>query len=42
VLSTFTGVGLDKFTFYQILIGLILFQVFFLNFVKSKRPEVKT
>jgi flagellar protein FlaJ len=42
VLSTFTGVGLDKFTFYQILGGLILFQVFFLNFVKSKRPEVKT
>ncbi|MFB6291837.1 MAG: type II secretion system F family protein [Candidatus Nanohaloarchaea archaeon] len=42
VLSTFTGVGLDKFTFYQILGGLILFQIFFLNFVKSKRPEVKT
>lgn len=42
VLSTFTGVGLDEFTFYQILGGLILFQLFFLNFVKSKRPEVKT
>lgn len=42
ILSTFTGVGLDKFAFYQILGGLILFQVFFLNFVKSKRPEVKT
>lgn len=42
VLSTFTGVGLDKFTFYQILGGLVLFQIFFLNFVKSKRPEVKT
>lgn len=42
VLSSFTGVGLDTFTFYQILGGLILFQVFFLNFVKSKRPEVKT
>lgn len=42
VLSTFTGVGLDKFMFYQILGGLILFQIFFLNFVKSKRPEVKT
>lgn len=42
VLSTFTGVGLTNFTFYQILGGLILFQVFFLNFIKSKRPEVKT
>lgn len=42
VLSTFTGVGLDRLTFYQMLAGLILFQVFFLNFVKSKRPEVKT
>ncbi len=41
VLSTFTGVGLNQFTFFQILGGLILFQVFFLNFVKSKRPEVK-
>lgn len=42
VLSTFTGVGLNKFTFFQILGGLILFQIFFLNFVSSKRPEVKT
>lgn len=42
VLSTFTGLGLDKFTFYQILGGLVMFQLFFLNFVKSKRPEVKT
>lgn len=42
VLSTFTGVGLDRFAFFQILGGLILFQVFFLNFVKSKRPDVKT
>lgn len=42
VLSTFTGVGLNQFTFFQILGGLILFQVFFLNFVKSKRPDVKT
>lgn len=42
VLSTFTGIGLDNFLFYQMLAGLILFQLFFLNFVKSKRPEVKT
>jgi flagellar protein FlaJ len=42
VLSTFTGMGLSNFMFFQILGGLILFQIFFLNFVKSKRPEVKT
>lgn len=42
VLSTFSDIGLSKFTFYQILGGLILFQIFFLNFVSSKRPEVKT
>lgn len=42
VLSTFTGIGLDKQMFYMIIAGLILFQIFFLNFVKSKRPEVKT
>lgn len=42
VLSTFTGMGIGKFLFFQIIAGLILFQIFFLNFVKSKRPEVKT
>ena len=42
VISTFTGMGLSNFMFYQLLGGLILFQIFFLNFVKSKRPEVKT
>jgi flagellar protein FlaJ len=42
VLSTFTGMGLSNFMSFQILGGLILFQIFFLNFVKSKRPEVKT
>lgn len=42
VLSTFTGMGIGKFMFFQIIAGLILFQIFFLNFVKSKRPEVKT
>jgi flagellar protein FlaJ len=42
VLSTFTGIGLNNFMFYQMLAGLVLFQLFFLNFVKSKRPEVKT
>lgn len=42
VLSTFTSMGLGQFLFFQILGGLIIFQIFFLNFVKSKRPEVKT
>ncbi|WP_414836913.1 type II secretion system F family protein [Candidatus Nanohalococcus occultus] len=42
VLSTFTGMGIGRFMFFQIIAGLILFQIFFLNFVKSKRPEVKT
>jgi len=42
VLSTFTSMGLGQFLFFQILGGLIVFQIFFLNFVKSKRPEVKT
>ena len=41
VLSTFTGLGLGQILFFQILGGLIIFQIFFLNFVKSKRPEVK-
>lgn len=42
VLSTFTGLGLGKKMFFMIILGLVIFQVFFLNFVKSKRPEVKT
>lgn len=42
VLSTFTDMDMGPFLFFQILGGLILFQIFFLNFVKSKRPEVKT
>jgi flagellar protein FlaJ len=42
VLSTFTGTSLNRNTFFYMLGGLVLFQVFFLNFVKSKRPDVKS
>lgn len=41
VLSSFTGFVLDRFIFLVILGGLGLFQLFFLNIVKTKRPEVK-
>lgn len=42
VLSTFTGASIGEGMFYAILAGLIIFQAFFINIVKSKRPEVKT
>jgi len=41
VMSSFIDLPLGKFTFYGMLAGLSLFQAFFLNLVKSKRPEVK-
>ncbi|MFB6204033.1 MAG: type II secretion system F family protein [Candidatus Nanohaloarchaea archaeon] len=41
VLSSFTGFKLDWFMFMMILGGLGFFQLFFLNIVKTKRPEVK-
>ncbi|MFB6202865.1 MAG: type II secretion system F family protein [Candidatus Nanohaloarchaea archaeon] len=41
VLSSFTGLVLDKFKFLMIFGGLVVFQLFFLNLVKSQRPEVK-
>jgi pilus assembly protein TadC len=41
VLSSFTGFTLDRIKFIGMLAGLIVFQLFFLNLVKSKRPEVK-
>lgn len=40
ILSSFTDISVSDFMFYGILIGLVFFQVMFLNFVKSKRPEV--
>jgi len=41
ILSTFTGMNLGNNVFYGILIGLVLFQLMFINLVKSKRPAVK-
>lgn len=41
VMSSFVELPLNQTTFYGILGGLALFQAFFLNLVKSKRPEVK-
>lgn len=41
VLSSFTGFEIDQLVFYGIIGGLIVFQVFFLNLLKSRRPEVK-
>ncbi len=41
LLSSFTGMTLGKSTFYAILVGLALFQLLFLNIVKTKRPLVK-
>lgn len=41
VLSSFTGTSIDKSLYLMIIFGLLVAQVFFLNLVKSKRPEVK-
>ncbi len=41
VLSTFTGANVSSRVFLIILGILILFQLFFINLVKSKRPQVK-
>lgn len=41
LLSSFTGMIIGKSTFYALLVGLALFQIMFLNIVKTKRPLVK-
>ena len=41
VLSSFTGFEIDQLIFYGIIGGLVIFQLFFLNLLKSRRPEVK-
>lgn len=41
VLSSFTGTSIDRSLYIMIIFGLLVAQVFFLNLVKSKRPEVK-
>ena len=41
VLSSFTGFEIESSIFYLLIGGLIVFQIFFLNLIKSRRPEVK-
>jgi len=41
VMSSFTGFDIDETLFYMIIGGLILFQTFFLNLIKTRRPEVR-
>jgi flagellar protein FlaJ len=41
VLSSFTGVNITRTLFYGILGGLTVFQIFFLNLITTRRPEVK-
>jgi len=41
VLSSFTGFSIESNVFYMLIGGLIIFQLFFLNLIKSRRPEVK-
>ncbi|MCK4927509.1 MAG: type II secretion system F family protein [Candidatus Aenigmarchaeota archaeon] len=41
LISSFTGMIIGKSTFYALLVGLALFQIMFLNIVKTKRPLVK-
>lgn len=40
IISTFTNFSVSNLIFYGLLGGLTLFHIVFLNFVKSKRPEV--
>ncbi len=42
VLSTFTGLKTSDSLFYGILGFLIIFQYFFINFIRSKRPMIKS
>jgi flagellar protein FlaJ len=41
VVSSFTGTSVDKTVYIGVLFMLVVMQTFFLNLVKSKRPEVK-
>ena len=40
ILSSFSGINIPAMVFPMILIGLLLFQVFFIGFIKSKRPPI--
>ncbi|MEF8880232.1 MAG: type II secretion system F family protein [Candidatus Nanohaloarchaea archaeon] len=41
VISSFTGTSVDETVYITVLFLLVVSQIFFLNLVKSKRPEVK-
>ncbi len=41
ILSSFTGTGLPPIVLVSILVGLILFQLVFINLIKTKRPSVR-
>ncbi|QGA80999.1 type II secretion system F family protein [Candidatus Nanohalobium constans] len=41
VISSFTGISVNQQLYIAVLFGLVVAQVFFLNLIKSKRPEVK-
>ncbi|MCD6477545.1 MAG: type II secretion system F family protein [Candidatus Aenigmarchaeota archaeon] len=40
ILSSFSGITIPKVIFSLIFVGLFLFQIFFMGFIKSKRPSV--
>ncbi len=40
ILSSFSGIVVPKIIFPVILLGLFLFQIFFIGFIKSKRPSM--
>ena len=40
ILSSFSGIAIPKALFPAILLGLFMFQVFFIGFIKSKRPSM--
>lgn len=40
ILSSFSGITIPSILFPMILLGLFLFQIFFIGFIKSKRPAV--
>ncbi|MDY6778541.1 MAG: type II secretion system F family protein [Candidatus Nanohaloarchaea archaeon] len=42
IISTFTGMNISNQMFYGILVGITIFQLVFINMVKSKRPVVKS
>lgn len=41
VMSSFTGTSVNQTIYMGVLFGLVVVQIFFLNLIKSKRPQVK-